>query len=82
MKKLIFAFCVGAFLLSCAPNAFAGKYYVYCANGRIEVDSRDPKQMQSARGQNTYVMSEFNYRTDAEKFAKQLGGIGAQCPRR
>lgn len=66
----------------CAQNVMAQKYYVYCANGKIEVDGRDPKQMQSARGSGTYVMSEFSFRMDAEKFAKQLGGVGAKCPRR
>ena len=82
MKNLCIALTVLALSLFCATGAMAGKYYVYCANGKIEVDSRDPKQMQSARGKNTYVMSEFNYKTDADKFAKQLGGVGAKCPKR
>ncbi|MCR4667326.1 MAG: hypothetical protein K5657_08565 [Desulfovibrio sp.] len=62
-----------------STEAMAAKYYVYCANGKVEVDMRDPKQMKSARGPNTYVMSEFAYKSDADKFAKQLGGT---CPKK
>lgn len=68
--------------MSFSTVSFADKYYVYCANGKIAVDTRNPQQMKSAHGSGTYMMSEFNFRTDAEKFAKQLGGIGAQCPKR
>lgn len=82
MKTLHIVAAVLALSLFCATGAIAGKYYVYCANGKIEVDSRNPQQMKSARGSNTYVMSEFGYKTDADKFAKQLGGVGAQCPKR
>ena len=82
MKKLT---CMMAVLLMCVLSAslsFASKYYVYCANGKVEVDMRDPQQMKSARGSNTYMMSEFNNKIDADKFAKQLGGVGASCPKR
>lgn len=86
MKKMLLyatllacgAFFIGTTFVSAASTT----YKVYCANGKIEVDSRDLKQMQSARGSGTYMMSEFNYRMDAEKFAKQLGGVGSQCPKR
>ena len=82
MKKLTSILALFGFLMLSAQLCLADQYYVYCANGKIEVDSRNPQQMKSARGSGTYVMSSFNYRTDAEKFAKQLGGIGASCPRR
>ncbi len=82
MRKLCIALAVTALTMLCATGAMASKYYVYCANGKIEIDQRDLKQMKSARGSHTYQMSEFDSRTDAEKFAKQLGGVGKQCPKR
>ncbi|MBQ9451964.1 MAG: hypothetical protein IJU65_01545 [Desulfovibrio sp.] len=82
MKNLCIALAICVFTLLCASESMASKYYVYCANGKIEVDSRNPQQMKSARGGSAYVMSEFNYKTDADKFAKQLGGVGAKCPKR
>ena len=81
MMKSLTAVALAIIFLGVASQAMAEKYRVYCANGKIEVDTRDQKQMKSARGNDTYMMSEFNYRSDAEKFAKQLGGIGKQCPR-
>lgn len=62
-----------------ATAAVAQKYTVYCANGKVEVDTRDEKQMKSARGSNTYAMSSFNYLTDANKFAQK---IGKTCPKK
>ncbi|MBO4334652.1 MAG: hypothetical protein J5846_02300 [Desulfovibrio sp.] len=82
MKKLTSMLAIVLFLMLSAQLCLADQYNVYCANGKIEVDSRNPQQMQSARGSGTYLMSSFKFRTDAEKFAKQLGGIGASCPRR
>ncbi|MBO4312176.1 MAG: hypothetical protein IKX79_01865 [Desulfovibrionaceae bacterium] len=83
MKKLCIALAVLALPLFCASGAMASKTYVYCSSGKIELDNRNPQQMQSARGSGTYVMGPgFDYRMDAEKFAKQLGGVGAKCPRK
>ena len=46
MRKLILAT-----LVALTPfAAHASGYYVYCANSKIEVDSRDFAQMKSARG--------------------------------
>jgi hypothetical protein len=33
-----------------APAPALADYYVYCANGKIEVESRSPEQMRIARG--------------------------------
>ncbi|MCR5813917.1 MAG: hypothetical protein K6G15_05460 [Desulfovibrio sp.] len=82
MKKLTGILAVLCFLVLSVQLSQADQYYVYCANGKIEVDTRNPQQMKSARGSGTYMMSSFSHRIDAEKFAKQLGGIGASCPRR
>jgi hypothetical protein len=64
-----------------AGSAFgATKYYVYCANNRIEIDMRDPARMKSARGSDVCMFSEFNFHTDARNFAqKNFGAIGARC---
>ncbi|MBQ7586161.1 MAG: hypothetical protein IJU40_07955 [Desulfovibrionaceae bacterium] len=82
LKQVFFALMLLTLTLGFAVSAQADKYYVYCANGKIEVDNRNPQQMKSARGSSTYMMSEFNFRSDAEKFAKQLGGIGGSCPKK
>jgi len=79
MKKLLIALMVVFCASFWASDAMADKYRVYCANGKIEVDTRDPKQMKSARGNHTYMLGEFNYRTEAVNFAKKFGGVGAQC---
>ncbi|HBD10474.1 MAG TPA: hypothetical protein DCZ69_19670 [Syntrophobacteraceae bacterium] len=56
------------------------QYSVYCANGKIEVDMRTPAQMKSARGSDVCQLSEFNYLSDAQSFAKKnFGGVGAKC---
>lgn len=63
-----------------APQFAQSHYYVYCANGKIEVDGRDPEQMRSARGSDTCMLSRFNYLSDAQNFArKNFRGIGARC---
>lgn len=77
MKKLAFAVLVFSSIFS--SQAMAAKYTVYCANGKIEVDMRDLNQMLSARGKNTHAIKTFDYKTDADKFAASLGGVGAPC---
>ena len=64
---------------SAAP-AFAD-YYVYCANSRIEVDSRNPDQMRIARGSGVCQMGpRFGFLSDAQSFAQRnFGGAGRPC---
>jgi hypothetical protein len=63
-----------------AHTARAAGYYVYCVNNKIEVDSRDPAQMKTARGSGVCQMGSFGFRMDAESFAKKnFGGIGGKC---
>jgi hypothetical protein len=53
-------------------------YGVFCAGGRIEVDSRSEEQMRSQRG--ACQLSRFSSRSDAEGFARRnFGGIGSRC---
>ena len=67
----------GALLV--ATPCVAADYSVYCANGKIEVDTRTESEMKSARGGRVSTLSKFSSRTDADKYAKQRGGIGASC---
>jgi hypothetical protein len=56
------------------------KYYVYCANSKIEIDMRDPAQMKSARGSDTCMFGQFNFLTDAQNFTrKNFSATGARC---
>ncbi|WP_424811672.1 hypothetical protein [Roseococcus sp. YIM B11640] len=56
------------------------RYSVYCANEKIEVDSRTPQQMQDARGSPTCLLQSFDYLSDAQNFARRnFGGEGARC---
>ncbi len=54
------------------------KYRLYCANGKLEVDSRTPEQMRRARGQ-ACLLGEFDTKAQAEAAADQRGGSGAPC---
>lgn len=61
------------------PALASTQYTVYCANGKIEIDTRTPDEMKRQRG--ACPMSQgFNYRSDAESFAKKnFGGVGSSC---
>ncbi|MCS7080780.1 MAG: hypothetical protein NZ585_12140 [Chloracidobacterium sp.] len=54
------------------------KYRLYCANGKLEVDTRTPEQMQRARGQ-VCLLGEYDTRAQAEAAAERRGGSGAPC---
>lgn len=55
--------------------------WVYCANGKIEVDTRNPEQMRIARGSGMCQMGpQFNFMSDAQTFAQRnFGGPGRSC---
>lgn len=53
-------------------------YGVFCANGRIEIDSRSEQQMRSQRG--ACQFGRFPFRMDAENFARRnFKKVGASC---
>jgi hypothetical protein len=53
-------------------------YGVFCANGRIEIDSRSEEEMRRQRG--ACQFSRFPFRMDAESFArKNFKSVGAPC---
>jgi hypothetical protein len=74
-------FALAAALIALSPFAAqAAGYFVYCANDKIEVDSRDFAQMKSARGSGICQLGSFNYLSDAQSFAqKNFGGPGKKC---
>ena len=55
------------------------KYRVFCANNKIEVEQRTVEQEKSARGSNVCMMAEFDYVSDADKYAEHHGGKGSDC---
>ena len=55
------------------------KYRVFCANNKLEVEQRTMEQQKSARGSNVCMMAEFDYLSDAEKYAENHGGKGSEC---
>jgi len=78
MRKLL---ALGVLLAGLAPATAFASYYVYCANGRIEVDGRNPEQMRSARGSGVCQMGpKFGFLSDAQSFAQRnFGGAGRPC---
>ena len=77
--RLLIAAALGAGMLLPA-TAWAG-YYVYCDQGRIVVESRDPDQMRIARVSGFCQMGPtFDYLSDAQNFAQRnFGGQGRAC---
>lgn len=78
MRFVVAALAAAAVL---TPMSAFADYYVYCANNRIEVDSRNPDQMRSARGSGTCQMGpKFGFLSDARSFAQRnFGGAGRFC---
>ena len=79
MVRVIFLGIAG--ILTLLPMPASASYYVYCANGRVEVDGRNPGQMRSARGSGVCQLgAEFKYLSDAQSFAQRnFGGAGKAC---
>ncbi len=82
MKKFMILLALLTMPFIMTTQALADQYSVYCANGKIEVDRRTLKEMLSARGTNVYVMVSYEHLSDANNFAKKMGGVGAKCPKK
>ena len=78
MRQLT-ALAVAALLL--APRGALASYFVYCSNGRVEVDSRGPDQLSVVRGASLCRLGPvFEFLSDAQEFAqRQFGGPGRAC---
>jgi hypothetical protein len=72
---------VAAIVLATAGGGAAlaqTSYGVFCANGRIEIDSRSEDEMRRQRG--ACQFARFPFRMDAEGFArKNFKSVGAPC---
>jgi hypothetical protein len=55
------------------------KYRVFCANGKVEVEQRTLEQEKNARGSSVCQLAEFDYLSDADKYAEGHGGKGSDC---
>ncbi len=55
------------------------KYRVFCADNKIEVEQRTVEQEKNARGSNVCMLAEFDYASDADKYAEEHGGKGSAC---
>ena len=55
------------------------KYRVFCADNKIEVEQRTLEQEKNARGSNVCLLAEFDYLSDADKYAENHGGKGSDC---
>lgn len=78
-RMMVMAIVAAATVFGAGTALCKTQYSVYCANGKIEVDSRTLDQMKSARGSGTCLLKAFDYKMDADKHAKSLGGAGASC---
>ena len=65
-------------LLASPALAQSQGYGVFCANGKIEIDSRTEDRMRSQRG--ACQFARFPFRMDAENFARRnFGKVGGTC---
>ena len=75
------AIIAGLVMIGAAGPALAqstSSYGVFCANGRIEIDSRSEEQMRRQRG--ACQFARFPFRMDAENFARRnFKAVGASC---
>jgi len=79
IRGLIRTALAAGFVLIGGSAAFAQTTYgVFCANGRIEIDSRTEEQMRRQRG--ACQFARFPFRMDAESFARRnFKKVGAPC---
>jgi hypothetical protein len=75
MKKMLIALA----LCSISFTALSVEHNVFCRDGKIVIDSRSAEKMKTDTAGNAIFIKSFNFRLDAEKFAKTLGGEGAKC---
>ena len=79
-RSLFHAALAAGFILTGGPALAqsTSSYGVFCANGRIEIDSRSEEQMRRQRG--ACQFARFPFRMDAESFArKNFKSVGASC---
>ncbi len=78
LRLIVPAVVAAAALVASAMPAAA--YAVYCANNKIEIDSRSMEQMRIARGSGVCAFGQFNYLSDAQNFARRNNFTpGSRC---
>jgi hypothetical protein len=70
---------VGMPTLATKGSSEDSKYRVFCANGKLEVEQRTVEQEKNARGSSVCMLAEFDYLSDADKYAENHGGKGSDC---
>jgi hypothetical protein len=76
---IAFATVVGVPTSAPNHNNEDSKYRVFCANGKLEVEQRTLEQEKNARGSSVCQLAEFDYLSDADKYAESRGGKGSDC---
>jgi hypothetical protein len=76
---ILLATAFGAPSLTPKNIAEDSKYRVFCANNKLEVEQRTLEQQKNARGSNVCLLAEFDYASDADKYAENHGGKGSDC---
>ncbi len=70
---------VGMPTLATKGTSEDSKYRVFCANNKLEVEQRTLEQEKNARGSSVCMLAEFDYLSDADKYAENHGGKGSDC---
>lgn len=79
LKIRLSALATAAFVAALAASP-VNAYALICKHGKYDVDSRDETQLKSAFGTSYCTLRRFNYRSDAENFAKNNNmQVGKSC---
>ncbi|MCL1940381.1 MAG: hypothetical protein FWG09_00455 [Synergistaceae bacterium] len=78
-KALVFSMLLLGTLLLAVP-CLAADFYVYCADGKIVVDTRVPGVYKmETKAKDVNIINKFSNQKDAETRARHAGGIGSNC---
>jgi len=84
MKISAFICAIALFgtLFTAAPSMASSDHYVYCARGKIIIDTRNIAQLTGSGVYKSTEIKELSRASDrgmAELMARSRGGVGAQC---
>ena len=82
ISALICAIALFGTLLTAAPSLASSDHYVYCARGKIIIDTRNLPQLTGSgvyKSNEIKELARFSDRGMAETMARHRGGVGAQC---
>lgn len=82
IKALVFSVMLLGMLCFALPCFAAGNFYVYCADGKVVIDTRDLIDFKSqTRAKDVDTKGAKLTQNEAELLARGLGGVGAKCKR-